>query len=152
MIRKLWHKILPQVSEGWGDTKPKARTASPFGWGRQPAGHSLPAQGTVLARSPNQSHQDKENYNQPTEVVSLHMPLKTSFQCLILKSIFRNILVDHLIWNSNPRKSSSTGLHSHLWESAGSLQFVVANHIMEKYLKSSNIRAECKSIYGHYSC
>lgn len=59
--------------------------------------HSLPAQGTVLARSPNLSHQDKENYNHPAEVVSLHMPLKTSFQCLILMSIFRNILVDHLI-------------------------------------------------------
>lgn len=81
--------------------------------------HSLPAQGIVLTRSSKHSHQDKETYKQPTEVVSLHMPPKTSFQCLILKSIFRNILVDHLIWNSNPRKSSSTRLHSHLGESAG---------------------------------
>lgn len=94
--------------------KAQGKGSTPLRMGRQPAVHSLPAQGIVLTRSPNQSPQDKENYNKPTEVVSLHMPLKTSFQCMILKSIFRNILVDHLIWNSNPRKSSSTGLHSPL--------------------------------------
>lgn len=93
--------------------KAQGKDSIPLRMGRQPAAHFLPAQGIVLTRSPSQSQQDKKN-NQPTEVVSLHMPLKTSLQCLILKSIFRNILVDHLIWNSNPRKSSSTGLHSHL--------------------------------------
>lgn len=93
--------------------KSQGKDSNSLRMGRQPAVHSLPAQGIVLTRSSNQSHQDTEN-NNPTEVVSLHMPLKTSFQCLILKSIFRNILMDHLIWNSNPRKSSSTGLHSPL--------------------------------------
>lgn len=90
-----------------GRYKAQGKDSIPLRMGRQPAVHSLPAQGIVLTRSPNQGHQDKENYNQPTGVVSLHMPLKASLQCLILQSIFRNISVDHLIWSSKPRKSST---------------------------------------------